>query len=163
MNQDRTPRQLSTTRIFSRTTSTVPSQLRPFLANHKLIIPATLDHRLDQSSLQIYHGPVKVSQTTLNIQDLLQDHRLWSKPIKTFPGLIHIPTSPGHQHAPSTFIPYPPWATQSFPEPSWSTKSTTKPPTLLQIHSNLSGLPHVCRSHSKPSLSLTHYWTSRNL
>ena len=133
MNQYKSLRQLSTTRILS-------------------YYPATPDHRPDHPSLQNYHGPVKVSQTSLNIQDLLQGHSLCSKPIKTFSGFILILASPGHQrHHPSFHIS--PWATQSFPEPSWSTKSTIEPPTLLQIHSNLSRLLHVYRSHSRPSLS----------
>ena len=38
MNQYKTPRQFSTTRIFSRTTSTVPNQPQPFLANPNLIL-----------------------------------------------------------------------------------------------------------------------------
>ena len=57
MNQYKTPRQLSTTRIFFRTTSTVPNQPRPFLAN-----PNLLSQPLQTTDVITHHSRTTMDQ-----------------------------------------------------------------------------------------------------
>ena len=115
-------------------------------------IAATPDYHYRHPSLQNYPGSVKASQTTAENQDSLMDHLTvhhCSKPTTTFPGhSILIPTSPDHQrHQPSFYIPT---MGQSSTEPSWSTKFTIWPPSLFQVHSDLSWVIHAYRSPSRP-------------
>ena len=96
----------------SKPTTTFPGQ-------SNLIIPSIPDHRHDQTSLQNYHGPVQVSQTTLNIQDLRQDHRLFPSQLRPFLASylfqpvqainainLHSMPSMGHSKLPRAFLVY---------------------------------------------------------